>query len=238
MKKQIPQFLALTFILLLSACHNDWNDCEPPLGTEERFVHTFPDIQELIVDCSIDVDVFTSNNPRVVIHASPNIAAKVELITQGPRLFIDQIECIRNRDIEIDVYTPGLFRVVTEGSADITFKDYNDVETAQILTKGSGDIYYMGDSRVIECVIDGSGDMELVGKTDDLFIEIDGSGDVYAFDMATEYTEIEVDGSGDCEVWVRDQLRVDIDGSGDVYFIGYPDLHIHGRGSGDVIDAN
>lgn len=237
MKKSILYF-ALALPLFLSSCYHDWSDCSEPLGPEEVFVIQSRDIEGLIVNCNVDVHVYHSRNPRVEVIAAANIADRLDVIFHGGDVTIDHNGCIQNRHIRVEVYTPGLLFTRVDGSGDIVFYDYNDVDRSHIEIDGSGDIYYMGDSREISCLIDGSGDIELLGTVRNLEIDISGSGDVEAFEMQADHVYIEVDGSGDSEVWAERTLTVDVDGSGDVYFIGYPDLRIRDHGSGDVIDAN
>ncbi|MDX1686056.1 MAG: head GIN domain-containing protein [Saprospiraceae bacterium] len=230
------QFLLLTF--LLTSCHPDWRDCEGPIGPEELYVFHSPDIQELYVDGSVDVRVYHSQNPRVEVVASRNIANRVEVIFHGPAVVIDQVGCIRNHNVLVEVYTPGLLRTEVSGSGDILFNDYNDVSHTILEINGSGDVSYMGDNLELTGIINGSGDIFLRGTARELDILIDGSGDVHAFDFLSESAYVEIDGSGDTEVWVERELTVKIHGSGDVFFIGRPDLYITDRGSGDVIDYN
>jgi hypothetical protein len=172
------------------------------------------------------------------LEAAENLAAHIDVIIRGYTVIIDNYDCVRNRNVRINVYSPNIFYVQNDGSGDIVFHDYNDVNEATLEIKASGDIEYMGDSRDLECIIDGSGDIFLSGETRDLSIYIDGSGDVHAFDLYSEFCHVEVDGSGDSEVWVERRLEVDIDGSGDVYYIGFPDVVVRRRGSGKVIDTN
>lgn len=237
MKKQIPLFISLVF-LLFQACQKDWHDCDEPFGPDRLYVFDVPVVEELILESNLDLHVYFSRNARVEIEAAENIAAHIDVIIRGGTVIIDNFDCVRNRHARVNVYTPNLFYINNDGSGDIIFHDYNDVHQVTLEINGSGDIEYMGESRELECVIDGSGDIFLTGETSELEIYIHGSGDIHAFDLYSDYCYIEVDGSGDSEVWVERQLEVEVNGSGDVYFIGFPNVAVRGRGSGRVIDAN
>lgn len=223
---------------LFTACDPDWYDCDDPIGPERVFVYDVPDIDELYNDCNLDVVVFKSNNPRIEVVAADNIIHNVDVIIRGTTVNIDHSGCVRPRDVRVEVYTRGLSFVEINGSGDLDFRDYNDVRQATLKIDGSGDMFYMGDSRELKCIIDGSGDLVMAGSTEEMEIIIDGSGDIEAFDMRSEDAYVHVDGSGDSEIWVEDELYVDIDGSGDVYYIGFPDIHLRGRGSGRLIERN
>lgn len=238
MTRRLLLFSVLLTTVLSSCHHHDWYDCDDPIGPARTFVYDLQDIDELHLECNLDVQVHSSNRPRVEVYAADNIIANVDVIIRGQTVIIDHSGCVNSRDVRIDIYTRGIFRVSVNGSGDLDFRDYNDVQSANIEIRGSGDIYYMGDSRKLQCVIDGSGDMVLAGTTRELEIWIDGSGDVEGFDLQSEDAYVHVDGSGDTEVWAEESLTVDIDGSGDVFYIGFPAIRLRGRGSGRLIDRN
>lgn len=231
-------FVLLSVGILLTSCHDHWRDCEDPFGPDEIFVFQSGDIEALYAESNLDVHIYRSQNPRVEVIGARNIAHLLDVIFHGRSVTITHNGCIRNRDLRIEIYTPGLYNTVVDGSGDVYFHDYNDVPASRLEINGSGDLRYMGDSDEIYCLIDGSGDVEMAGSTGRLDIDIDGSGDVEAFGMQALYVRINVDGSGDSEVWAEETLSVDFDGSGDVYYIGYPDIQVRGNGSGRLFNAN
>lgn len=180
----------------------------------------------------------------------------------------NDVECINNYSLEINIVVKDLNAVGSAGSGTILVNDFFNQESIDIETVGSsnielssfkdtkkitattigtGNITFNGTNfssvTSITSKIDGSGDVSFGNSVDfsslkNAKITINGSGDYKAFSVKSDNYVVSSNGSGSCEVYAINNLNVAINGSGSVYYKGKPNLNKAINGSGSLIDGN
>jgi hypothetical protein len=170
---------------------------------------------------SADVEVFPAATSRVEITGYKNLLPHYKSTVSGGILSLgfesdDDIR-IKNSNIRVRVYGPGIERMDVAGS-------------------GNAIIHPGATTLLRSASLAGSGDITIrQSDAPSLALEIAGSGSINARKARAANVEAEIAGSGNIEVTASERLNVDIAGSGDVHYWGSPRVEKDVAGSGDVV---
>ncbi len=180
-------------------------------------------VKEVNVNGSIDVEIFYSEIPGVVVTAQENITDLISVKVVGDVAKIDYKSNVNVKPTDVTKVTLYM----------------EDIQNVTV--NGSGDVFYGGGFPVLqklELKTDGSGDIIAHDiACDKLTIDIQGSGEMDIENVRCYELFTTVRGSGDVEVEYIDCAKINtfIKGSGDVKYNGYCDDHIiRVQGSGNL----
>jgi hypothetical protein len=209
-------FLLLLILggLSLSSCEQ----CVRGEGDPVVQVLEIPEFTALHLSGSHNVNLVQGVEQKVEITAPANI---IELLNRSVRNNTWEIsfeECVRAKNIQINITVSSLSAITVSGSGDIKGMNNLNVENIEINVTGSGNVELMLNARNTNANISGSGDIKLSGSGTSLKATVTGSGDINARDFSTVRTNVEIIGSGDAFVNASELYEVSINGSGDVQY--------------------
>ena len=242
MKNLKWMFFAILITGMAASCDIDddgFFNCEKGTGnvvTDELFVQNFTGIR---VSCDIEVFVTQGDTFEIIVEGQQNIIDLIETDVQGGIWDIEFDGCVKDYDdVKIWITMPDIDHLKVSGSGSIVGENAFDVTAIDVLISGSGRMNIEMTAEDIDAKISGSGRMLLKGSTEKMNLKISGSGDFRAFDLISEFYDIDISGSGDAEVTANQYMGVNISGSGDVYYKGNPTIDVSISGSGQVVNAN
>ena len=218
MKNYLLTGALLLSVFFLGSCRKHFIKGEGPIETEIRSVSDF---SEIVADGSIDVTVVKDNEYKVVLTGYGNLIPIFETKVNGDRLTLqyeNRYHNVRNDNLEIEVHTPYVEKLVLNGSGDAVITSGFVQEKIEGKINGSGNISVNNcEVTTLTADINGSGTFKSTStEADNVFTYISGSGDIYVH--VNEFLKVRSSGSGD--VWYSgdpDITDIDISGSGDVH---------------------
>jgi hypothetical protein len=168
---------------------------------------------------STNVDVYPAASPRVEVSGYENLVKIfVSEVKDGTlHLHFKEGYNIRNSNIHVKVYSPGVRSISQAGSGEIMVHPGATILVEEAKLAGSGNI--------------------TINQSDapELSLSIAGSGDIDARSARADVVNAEIAGSGGIKVMPRDRLQASITGSGDVHYWGSAQVEKEIVGSGDVV---
>ncbi len=236
MKNLCPFFLALTMLLLLTACFNTGRRVKGN-GRVETQTRNIGELKIIKVLGSMDVQV-SPGEPSVRVEADGNILPLIITEVNEGALVIRTEEntmISTENDIKVYVTTPLLTGVTVAGSGNVMAKgDFDNGEKMKFKIAGSGNINMDVNAPRVEADIAASGDLQLGGKTRDLEVNIGGSGNFEGTDLKAENAKVKIAGSGDVFLFADVKLDAKIVGSGNVKYKGNAVVSKSIMGSGSI----
>ncbi len=205
------------------------------IRTEKRNTGNFDGVK---TSGSIDVEINSGDTYSVSVENDDNLLQHVVTKVNDGTLdiYYEDGFSINNDHAKVYVTAPGLGKLVTSGSANITAQDViKNAQKIKISVSGSGDVKARVDAPAVDASVTGSGNITLSGSTKDFDCSATGSGDLNCSGLQSENTTVRVTGSGNAHVFASVHLSASAFGSGDVYYKGNPQSpEIHTAGSGSV----
>ena len=200
--------------------------------------------QEVVNDTKFDVEVFFTNENKIVITGESNIIDRLTVKVKNGKLYIKKERNkykLRNTEpLTIVVYMQrkDYMYFTNAGSGNMTV---NSPVGKKILIEnnGSGDIVaYDLDSEVAEVINSGSGNAFVYSPISNEMVVYDsGSGNIHVEDTENEAVEVKNSGSGNIFVsGVAGDVKIISSGSGkvDCYHLLAQYVEVHSSGSGMV----
>lgn len=261
--KKILILLAIAFSwAILTNCDSNNNiNCISEEGDRIEKSFEVPEFTGITVANHAKVYVSQSEQQELTIEAHESIMDNLLVYVNGNTLVIEDDKCTnQNTAIIVNVKTPYINQISLSGAGEIALKPFDNFDDLNITLSGSGDIYSVGDTLLLEkmiTTISGSGNLEMYLDANELQFILSGSGNIiprgnanmqsfilsgsgnyYGYDLLCKATNINISGSGMCQVHTLEELDVTISGSGSVYYRGYPTIKSNISGSGSIIDSN
>lgn len=242
-------------ILFFTSCINNIN-CTT--GEGETIVKTVQlnSFDHFIVHGSFDVKLFPADEYRMELEGKGNIIEMINTVVEGDEynLELKNSGCVKNMDMKINLFVPGLKSIALQGSGeiisdeilnyknlDLSIKGSGDISikvNAEEITadiKGSGDMNLHADCRELTAEISGSGDIKAEGSAEELNVEVRGSGNFKGGNFYSESCDVDIKGSGDADVNCSVSLKANTKGSGNITYSGKPSqLNTNSAGSGSI----
>ncbi len=194
--------LAALATITLASCSKTRLKGSGSTVSDTRYVSSFHTLQ---ADGDVDVDVFPSNENKVVVTGYSNLVPVYETNVSNDKLtlkFRDNYINVRNNNIHITVYTSDVNMVRVNGSGNMTVQDSIR-------------------SKTLQAEINGSGNMTIKNNHfESMELKISGSGNINAQQSKGDYVYARISGSGSIDVTVGRYLNAKISGSGDINYRG------------------
>lgn len=208
--------LSLCSLLFLFSCGQRHLSGSGEVVTDNRTLSAFSAIENA---GSTDIEIYPASSPRVEVSGYENLVRAFETEVRNGALhlhFKDGFD-IRNSNIQVRVYSPGVTRIEHAGSGDIM-------------------VHPGAKTLVREADLAGSGNIT-INQSDapDLVLSISGSGGINARSAHAASVAAEITGSGEIETYASAKLQATITGSGQVHCWGSPRISKEITGSGDVV---
>ncbi len=210
--------LALTFVVLFAtSCSKSRLRGSGDSSSETRYPGSFTTV---IADGSTPIEIYPSNEDRVVVIGYSNLIGAYETKVEGSTLrlkFKDRYINVRNNNLQINVYTKNMSSVKINGSG--------NVHIHEGLTSNS-----------LAAEVNGSADIKIdKNNLNNVRCEVNGSGNISAQQCVAQNLSARISGSGNISMTVEKTLSVHISGSGNVDYWGNPQItEVNISGSGKI----
>lgn len=208
--------LSIAFCLLaFTSCRKYGLIGEGQVISETR---TVPSYTSVNADGDVDVEIYQSNENKVIVTAYQNLIPVYETNVSGNTLslhFKNGYWNVRHNNVHVTVYSTDVNNVIVNGSGKVVVKDGIKSKSMNARISGSGDIT-INENRF-----------------ESMNLKISGSGNIKSRLAASDYVRAEISGSGGIETTVEQTLSAKISGSGDIDYWGNPvvsEANISGSG--------
>lgn len=210
--------LSIAFCLLaFTSCRKYRLVGEGAIVSETRTLSSFTSVN---ADGDVDVDVYPSNENKVIVTAYQNLIPVYETDVNGSTLslhFKTGYINVRHNNVRVAVYSTDVNNVVVNGSGKVIVKNGIASKTLNARINGSGDVT-INDNHF-----------------ESMTLKINGSGSIKSRSAVSDYVRAEISGSGDIETTVEQTLSAKISGSGNIDYWGNPSVsEVDLSGSGKV----
>ena len=243
MKPNIPFFLLLSVVTLITSCRKD-RFIQTGEGPSVIEIRTIDHFQKLDLSMAANVEVIVDSNPRIEIYAQQNIIDLMETKVKQSTLVIklkNLTSIRRHNPISVKVYTTKISDIYLNGSGSVTYKNFVDVDRMDLTVNGSGKIdIYSNVLQHISANVNGSGDIYLKSNKFCQYgnFDISGSGKIKAYPFQINEIDASISGSGTMEVYCSEALNGSISGSGKIYYKGNCQTNVKISGSGRIERRN
>ena len=217
MKNVITLSIIALSTIFFTSCRKTTMRGHGSVESETRTLATFNSIQ---ADGSTDIEVYPSDNNRVIVTGYGNLIPIYETDVRGNTLYLDFKRGywnIRNNNIKVTVYTTDMSSLHINGSGKVTIHESINSNTMDIDINGSGDVYIgQNEFERFDCKVNGSGSIKARSAScDAVYAKISGSGDIEV--TVNEVLDAKISGSGNINYWgTPEVVNTDISGSGKV----------------------
>ena len=221
MKKllKIKLVIIALFTLTINSC-SDVLEGNGQIVTQELLIENFTGFN---VTGSINVKIIESDELEVYATGDSNI---VDIISNNVSNGIWDIRLTNNNvgnfDLEIEIYSPDLNSIKTNGSSTVDIESINS-------ESGNLDLNLIGAGKVRSLGMD---------TLENLSIQVNGSASTELFNLNVNNCTIDVSGSGNQRVFVNNSLDITVSGSSNIYYRGTPSINSSISGSGTIINDN
>ncbi len=202
---------------------------------------TVGDYEKVSVSGWFDVELVNGNEGEITLRGKESVLEYIDTEVVNGRLKIEWAKRYNFNPftslskVHITVPVTDINSVSLSGSGSIKGKTSLKAEDFSTYLSGSGKIDLDINSKTLRTGVSGSGDLVLRGQTNDHDTEVTGSGDIEAYELESDFVNVNISGSADVNVKVNKGIRARISGSGDVNYIGSPDkIDSKVSGSGSV----
>ncbi|TAD85196.1 MAG: DUF2807 domain-containing protein [Bacteroidetes bacterium] len=171
-------------------------------------------------------NVYISQAPTTTVAVSASKPSSVEFITTEVRDGVLYVGFNTKgmewggKDLRVYIALPTLNKIKVSGACDVFIDDQLRADDLFVELSGSSD--FRGNLRITNLRLEahGSSDFQLRGKATTAKITLSGSSDVKAFELETDFCEINTSGASDVNITVQKEMKVKASGSSDVKYRG------------------
>jgi len=210
-------YVASALFLSLASCAERNLTGSGKIITESRPLNSFTVLE---LEQADEVEILPGTTPRVEISGYENLVPEYESSVASGALrlgYKEGVGNIRNSNIRVRVYTPGVEEIELAGSGDVTVAAGATVPVRKIAVAGAGDVTL----RQV--------------AVPQLEIEIAGAGKVFAREASAARVKIEIAGAGDVETTATERVTADIAGAGTVHVWGGAQVEKTVAGAGEIV---
>lgn len=225
-------------IFLLAACEAPCNS--PAVGNPKTEIRPISGFNSVESQGSIDVEILTGTQQEVIVQADEAIIPLIYTeVTGDNKLIISTANninfCDENIKVIVVTNSYAIREIILSGSGSISSTTLLDSSYNRFLLSGSGMLFSIIETDVLDVQLDGSGEISLSGNNRVSDYSLAGSGNILGFSLSTKNTTVALTGSGQIKTSTADTLAVTLTGSGMVLYKGDPFVVTQISGSGDVV---
>jgi hypothetical protein len=191
------------------------------------------------------VELYQSNEEKVVIEADDNLHAHIGVVNSGRTLFVSSEEGYRRPEftsLTVKIYFRQLNRIYfsCERGEIKCPKQLVLIDPVEIKIYGSGKTWLDLDVPVLKLHSHYEGDIMLMGKCQEADIRLRSEGNVYAKTFIADSMKLNNRSEGDIELRAESFITIRHLGEGNIHYYGnavLKDVHHHGEGEIKHINA-
>lgn len=227
--KNILLFLALLTLALLPVSCKKENACDcikrtGAITLQEREISNFNKIE---VYDNLNVQLTQASNYRVAVESGKNLRGLIDTKVENGILTIknrNRCNWARSYDKPLVIYVslPQLISIYSDGTGKVVSTNTIHTDSLDIVSRNTGNIELMVNTRIITTLSKGSGDMTLSGATDQLISNIGGTSFLRSQSLQAKYIRLHSYSTGNAYVYTNTFIDCTIDREGDVFCYGNP----------------
>ena len=183
---------------------------------------------------AFEVDLSQRGRSRLTIEADENLLDHIETTVENGVLIVKTKGNIQNAKKMKLYITNDMFKALyVSGAVGIEGIGTIKGDVLKLHVSGAGKIHLDLSLNEISGQISGAGTLLLSGNAYNANLEISGAGNIQAYDLKTDYMDINLSGAASAKVHALEELDVSISGMGSVSYHGSPSVRkrISGMGS-------
>jgi hypothetical protein len=218
--KQI--FLFLSVLLLLGYVQGF---SQKAIMDENAQVRQAGNFNAIVISSAFDV-ILTQSNETVVVVSAADVSKRDLIVTEvnNGTLVISlkksNMDWRGNMKLRAYISVPDLNKIELNGASDLKLEGTFKTDDLEVKLSGASDMTGNVEATNLRLTSSGSSDFKMEGKAENLRINLSGSSDVKAFDLVSDYCDINCSGSSDVNITVNKELKVNISGSSNVSYKG------------------
>ena len=214
-------FLAVLMAFLNSCEYSARHRGDGNIMVEDRDIEEFT---EVTLSGGYEVILRKSNHYALTIEADENLMEYIESYNRGNELEIRNTETIKSSDgIIVRIDYVELNEINVAGAIELTNSNVHEGRRFTLFVSGAGNIDLDLDVDELRLKLSGAGMVQLKGKADEADIDMTGAGSLEAFDLRTNYCNVDISGVGGAEVYVSERLEAEVSGVGGIEYMGNPE---------------
>ena len=201
------------------------------IASEDRSVSWFHSVE---INGAFEVEISQKGNTRLTVQADENLLDHIQTSVENGVLTIKTEGKIRNaKQMKLYIANNEFRSLKVSGAVEIVGLNAIQGDELSLHVSGAGNIKLDLSVNEISAHISGAGSLVLSGKAYNADLDISGAGNIKAFDLESDYMDVDLSGAGSAEVNTREELDVSISGMGSVSYYGSPSVRkrISGMGS-------
>jgi Putative auto-transporter adhesin, head GIN domain len=113
-----------------------------------------------------------------------------------------------------------LDRIVATGASDVVVTGTINVPSLKIEMGGASDFKGVVAVQDLSVHLSGASDARISGTADNIKLHASGASDLKAYELISDYCEVEASGASDINITVNKELKVQASGASDVFYKG------------------
>lgn len=209
--------------VFLNACQFDFKIIRGngDITVREIEVQDFTDID---INGNYKVELYRSDNPRVIIETDENLVDYLDIETWNNRLEIKNRYTLKpSHQLLIEIYYDELSSIKSSGASSIAHAGILSSDELDVNLSGAGSIKLNLDVDDLYLNLSGAGILETKGQVNRQVVKLSGAGNLDAGDLESQNCEITISGVGNAKINTVKELHATITGLGNIEYYGDPE---------------
>ena len=200
--------------------------------TEKRDVSNFNGID---ISNAFEVILKQGNNESLIIEADDNLMELIVTEVRGGVLKIYSEKNFRHpKSLKIFITFKEIDFIELSGAVELTNDGKLTFDKLEIDGSGASEIDLELEADELEIEFSGASEIDLKGKITDVEISISGASEISAYDLETDFMDIDISGAAEAKVFVNKKLNVEASGAASVRYKGNPSIDTDVSGASSV----
>lgn len=200
--------------------------------TEERNVSDFNGID---ISNAFEVILKQGSSESLTIEADDNLLELIVTEVRGGVLKIYSEKNIRHpKSLKIFLTFKEIDYIDISGAVELTSDGKLIFDEIEIDGSGASEIDLELEAEKLEIDFSGASEIDLKGKVTDVEISVSGASEISAYDLETDFMDIDISGAAEARVFANKELNVEASGAASVRYKGNPNIYTNVSGAGSV----
>lgn len=200
--------------------------------TEERNVSDFNGID---ISNAFEVILKQGSSESLTIEADDNLLELIVTEVRGGVLKIYSEKNIRHpKSLKIFLTFKEIDYIDISGAVELTSDGKLTFDKLEIDGSGASEIDLELSANRLDIDFSGASEIDLKGKVTKVNIDISGASEISAYDLETDFMNLDISGAGEARVFVNEELNVEASGAASVRYKGNPSIDTNVSGAGSV----
>lgn len=202
------------------------------ITTEKRDVSNFNGID---ISNAFEVILKQGNNESLTIEADENLMGIIVTEVRGGVLKVYTDKHIRNpKSLKLFLTFKEIDFIDISGAVELTSDGKLTFDKLEIDGSGASEIDLEIEAKDLEMEFSGASEIKLKGKILDVEIDISGASEISAYNLETDFMDIDISGAAEAQVFVNKELNIEASGASSVRYKGNPNINQNTSGASSI----